>query len=140
VGCLYGCGGGLPRPLYVAQTTDALSSVQYPPPPARVEFVPKRPAPGAVWIDGEWIWRQQRWDWKVGRWVMPPSGARFAPWAVVLSEDGSVFYAPGGWRDASDRPLADPVALATARVAGGEVEDPEGQAEKTGRTLRPQTP
>jgi hypothetical protein len=114
--------------------------VQYPPPPARVEFIPKRPAPDALWVDGEWVWRGRRWAWKVGRWIKAPDGARFSPWTMVLGPQGTVYYAAGVWRDVHNAALPDPAALATATVNSGEVDDPEGDAEDTGHILHPQTP
>jgi hypothetical protein len=137
-GVLCACGEHLPRPTYVPQQTEALASVQYPPPPARVEFVPPQPMTGAVWIDGEWVWRGKKWAWNVGRWVNPPRSARYAPWALVVDREGTFFYAPGGWRDEEGHPEPDPPALSEARLSPGEIEDPEGKAENTGRTIRPQ--
>jgi hypothetical protein len=133
---LLACSGDLPRPPYVGQSTDALAIVQYPPPPGRVEYVPKSPAKGSVWIDGEWIWQGRRWAWKTGRWVMSPAGARFSPWTTVRSDDGTVYYAVGVWRDAQNRTVADPAALATAKATSGQVDDAEGQPETTGHVAR----
>src|ERR1700759_4439944 len=94
------CGATLPHPDYVQQPTSALTVVGYPPPPARVEFVPKQPSKDAVWIDGEWQWQGRRWAWRIGRWVVPPAGARFAPWMMVRDPAGVVYYAEGTWRNA----------------------------------------
>jgi WXXGXW repeat (2 copies) len=131
------CGGPLPHPPYASQPTAALEAVGYPPPPARVEFVPVRPARGAVWIDGEWAWQGRRWAWRIGRWVAPPAGARFSPWTVVRGEDGATYYAPGVWRDEHGVEVAEPVALVAARPNGSDVADPEGDLETTGRSIRP---
>lgn len=134
------CGGDLPRPPYVGQGTDALSSVDYPPPPARVEFIPKRPASGAVWIDGEWSWRGRRWAWKPGRWVVGPAGTRFSPWTMVRGGDGTIYVAGGVWRDDQNRVIPDPSPLATGRPNAGPIDDPEGEPEPTGHTLRTSQP
>jgi hypothetical protein len=131
------CVGRLPHPPYAGQPTSALETVGYPPPPARVEFVPPRPAPGAVWIDGEWAWQGRRWAWRIGRWVEPPPGARYSPWTVVRGDDGSTYYAAGAWRDARGAELAEPVALVAARANLSDVVDPEGELETTGRSIRP---
>jgi|CZKU01.1.fsa_nt_gi hypothetical protein len=135
---VFACAGRLPRPVYVAQPTSALAEVGYPPPPARVELVPKQPSSDAVWIDGEWQWQGRRWAWRIGRWVVPPEGAKFSPWMMVRGADGVVFYAEGTWRDASHHDIAEPAPLATGRPTLSDVPDPEGELEKTGNSIRPQ--
>jgi hypothetical protein len=134
-----GCYGSLPHPLYVGQSTQALENVGFPPPPARVEFIPKQPAKNAVWIDGEWEWQGRRWRWRLGRWVTPPEGVRFAPWAVVYASDGTVYSAPGIWRDAQGREVTEPASLAIARTNLADVVDPEGNLETTGPSLKPES-
>lgn len=53
--------------------------VRYAPPPARVEVVGVAPFFGAVWLPGNWVWRD-RWVWNEGRWGNPPHpNARWAP-------------------------------------------------------------
>lgn len=131
------CVGRLPHPPYGKQPTAALETVEYPPPPARVEFVPLSPARGAVWIDGEWTWQGRRWAWRVGRWVRPPPGASFSPWTMVRGEDGSTYYASGAWRDEDGGVLAEPAALLAARPNLSDVVDPEGEIETTGHSIRP---
>jgi hypothetical protein len=124
----------------VAQPTSALVVVPYPPPPARVEIVPP-PVEGAVWLDGEWDWQGASFAWRRGRWVKPPPGARYSPWTTVRGEDGTVYFAPGVWRDSSARPVADPPPRATAKSASNPVVDPEGHLEITGHTIHePQAP
>ena len=86
------------------------------PPPARVEMVPARPDPHAVWIDGEWLWRRARWAWLAGRWVVPVEGTAFSRWVFVRGADGRLWYASGEWRDASQAPIAAPRPLAIATV------------------------
>jgi hypothetical protein len=128
--------GGLPSPPYVAQPTDALVRVGFPPPPAKVELVPAKPRAGAVWTDGEWVWQGHGWSWQSGRWVTPPIGCRFSPWTMTWGDEGIVYYAPGVWRDGSNRVVAPPDALATARGGTGPVVDPDGEQETTGRIHR----
>lgn len=130
------CASPLPRPAYAAQPTSALVEVDRPPPPARVEVLPARPSSGAVWVDGEWIWRRGRWAWRPGRWVNAPMGQRFSPWVFVRAPDGTLWYAPGVWRDASGARVDSPPALATAEVESGEVVDADGATETTGPTRR----
>jgi hypothetical protein len=134
---LVACAGRLPHAAYAPQPTEALEMVGYPPPPARMEFVPPRPATGAVWIDGEWSWQGRRWAWRIGRWVKPPAGARFSPWTMVRGSDGTTYYAPGVWRDERGAEIAEPAALVAARPNPSDVVDPEGELEKTGRSIRP---
>jgi hypothetical protein len=126
------CGSRLPSPAYVGQPSSALVRVGSPPPPARVEFVPARPRAGAVWTDGEWLWQGRGWSWQSGRWVEPPAGCAFSPWTTTWGDDGSVYYAPGVWRDAEGHPVAAPASLATAKPGAGPVLDPAGEQETTG--------
>jgi hypothetical protein len=131
------CGPLVPHPPYGTQMPSALEPVDRPPPPARVEILPERPAPKAVWIDGEWIWRRGRWAWLLGRWVIAPPGAVFAPGVFVRGADGRLWYAPGVWRDQNGEPLADgPTALSLASVQGGAVVNADGEVETTGPVLR----
>ncbi len=48
--------------------------------------------------------------------MVPPSGATYSPWATVQGPDGTVYFAPAGWRDAQGAPLPEPKALAEAAV------------------------
>ena len=134
VASLVGCAGPLPHPTYVAQPRDALVEVSRPPPPARVESVPPRPDAKAVWLDGEWTWRRGRWAWLIGRWVVPPPGASFSPWVFVRGLDGSLYYAPGVWRDAKGE-VDPPPALARAEVESNVIVDADGVVEPTGPTV-----
>lgn len=129
------CASSIPHPPYVAQTTSALVEVDRPPPPARVEVLPARPAPRSVWIDGEWVWRRGRWAWLVGRWVLAPRGARFSPWAYVRGPDGTLWVAPGTWRDDRGVAVEAPRPLARAAVQSTEVVDADGTTVTTGPTL-----
>lgn len=131
-----GCGPLLRHPPYVPQQQDALVRVYSPPPPARVELVPAEPSPGAVWVDGEWIWRREQWAWLPGRWVNLPPGEKFSPWAFVRGVDGRLWYAPGVWRDARGAPVDPPDALVIASVETGVVVTAEGDTEVTGPSVR----
>lgn len=126
---VFACGAPkLPAPPYVSQPTSALAEVPYPPPPARIEAVPRRPKSNAVWIDGEWIWQTRRWAWKPGRWIVPPTGARFAAWTTVRGRTGALYFASGRWRDASGAEVAEPEPLAIAGPAPAAVVTPEGES------------
>jgi hypothetical protein len=141
--CLFciACSAELPQPRLVGQPTDALVAVGFPPPPARAEEVPTRPAADAVWIDGEWLWQRGKWAWHGGRWVVPPQGAAYSPWTVTRGKDGTVFFAGGAWRDAAGKQLEEPAPLAVAKPSTGTVIDPDGKVEDTGRVSSlPPTP
>lgn len=126
------CSSRLPHPQYTNQPTSALVEVDFPAPPARVEFVPAQPADGAVWINGEWLWEGRRWGWKAGSWVVPPEGASFARWVIVRRNDGKLFFAPGAWRNASGEEVTPaPQKLTEARSRSGVVVNPEGENEPT---------
>ena len=78
--------GGTSQAAPASQTT---TYVTVPPPPPPVERVVIAPAPGYVWIDGEWIW-DGRWVWMAGYWGVPPY-----PHAVWVR--GSWDREPRGW-------------------------------------------
>ena len=50
--------------------------IQQAPPPAPVETVVVAPAPGYVWVGGEWTWNG-RWFWNAGHWMFPPAPHAF---------------------------------------------------------------
>lgn len=116
----------LPAPSYTGQPQEALVQVPYPPPPARVEFVPEQPDGNAVWIDGEWVWQGRRYAWKPGRWVKAPPNASFAPWATVRDTMGSLYIAEGTWRDPKGNAIAAPTPIKVGAASPGSVTDPEG--------------
>ena len=130
---LAGCGASPPpHPRWTRQPTSALSEVPFPPPPARVEYMPKAPLANAVWIDGEWLWGGRRWAWRPGRWVLARPGASFSPWVTVRNGEGTLFLASGVWRDATGAEMAAPKTLAGGAASPGAVVAPEGQMEVTG--------
>jgi hypothetical protein len=140
-GAILACGvSRLPQPEYVSQTTSALERVPYPPPPARVEYVPEQPRAGAVWIDGEWSWQGRRWAWKAGRWVVPPEGAAYAPWIAVRDRSGVLYVASGVWRGADGGEIEAPAPLAEGRPRGGSVVNPEGETVEPGQVLHGREP
>jgi hypothetical protein len=132
-----GCSGDFPHPSYTAHTTAELVEVAFPPPPARVEAVPEKPAAGALWIDGEWVWRSRKWAWRTGYWVAATTSATYSPWQVTRSDAGTLFFAPGTWRDAAGQPAAPPPPLALAGAETQSVVDAEGESEPTAPNLAP---
>jgi hypothetical protein len=56
---------------------------------------------------------------------------------MVRSPNGAVYYAEGTWRDARHEEIAEPAALAIGRPTISDVPDPEGELEKTGNSIRP---
>ena len=72
-----------------APASQTTTYVTVAPPPPPVEKVVIAPAPGYVWIDGEWIW-DGRWVWMGGYWGVPPYP--HARWVRSNWERG-----PRGW-------------------------------------------
>jgi hypothetical protein len=74
--------------------------VEYPPPPAQVEFVPKQPRESCVWVDGHWNWIARGWQWVAGSWVIAPADCYYAQPSMVWlpSSQGSLlYYLPPRW-------------------------------------------
>lgn len=130
------CGSGIPQPPAAAQPASALVEVDYPPPPARVEMVPKRPSNDAVWVNGEWLWQGRRWAWRPGMWVVSPKNAAYARRVVVRRGDGKLFYAPGSWRDAEGHEIPAPPEK-IAHPSSGAITNTEGETEPTGVDVPP---
>jgi hypothetical protein len=127
------CGSSVPTPQYTAQPTSALSPVPYPPPPARVETIPKQPRNEAVWIDGEWVWQTRRWAWRKGRWIVPPAGAKFAPWTTVRDKSGTLYAAVGVWRNANGDEVQEPEPIAQGKPrAAADVVEPDSHLTPVG--------
>ena len=128
------CGGSLPEPDQANPAplrTGEGVEVPFPPPPARVEFIPEKPRSGAVWVDGEWSWTGRRWAWNYGKWVLPPPSSTFSPWKTLRTNDGTLLFVAGTWRDEKGAELADPEPLARGRAREESVVLPPGQTEKT---------
>lgn len=126
------CGSKAVSPAYAEQPTSALVLVPFPPPPARAEVVPKQPNDNAVWLDGEWVWQTRRWAWRKGRWVVPPSGARYAPWTAVRDGVGNLYVASGVWRNANGEEVTEPPALGDAKKPSTGVVMPDGDPVEIG--------
>jgi hypothetical protein len=133
---LASCAPSLPHPPFSPQATNGLSPIQVAPPPGRVEVIPKEPRGADAWVDGEWILKHGRWYWLVGRWVKVPPKATYSPWVVVRATDGTPFYAPSVWRDATGAAMPPPPPLAVATASGEVVVGGGGDPEETGRTVQ----
>jgi outer membrane lipoprotein SlyB len=70
---------------------------QAPPPVPMETVVVAPPAPGYVWVGGEWIWNG-RWVWCAGHWGYPPQPG--VVWVVGSWDRGPRGWhrAPGHWR------------------------------------------
>ena len=130
------CSKNIPHPPYTGQPTGALVEVDYPPPPARVEFVTDKPSDDAVWLNGEWMWTGRRWGWKPGGWVIPPQGVKYARLTLVRRNDGRLFAAPGTWRDADGGEVNGPELLQSSSEKTSAVVDPEGDPAPTAADLQ----
>ena len=87
--------GGAPAPN--AQAV----SVDYPPPPAKIEeiAISHGSKTACVWRDGYWDWTGRRWEWQPGRAVLTPAGCRFADPKLAWTTDSLSFYRPAWYPD-----------------------------------------
>lgn len=108
VSILLGCGGpniavpSHPQPEFATAELVATS-----PPPAQIENLDVTPpAPGCLWVDGQWAWAAQRWEWQPGGWIRPPEGCQYsapiASW-VATNGPGVLYYRPGRWYSVAAR-------------------------------------
>lgn len=93
--------------------------VDSPPPPAKVETVPRDPGAPCRWLDGRWEWSEDTWVWSPGAWVVPREQCHFAMpearWVPAVSGRGLLFYFPGRWyRDSGDAACEQPRACGAA--------------------------
>lgn len=98
-----GCGSAIASPKLGPHYREEPLIVPYPPPPARVETIPRMPREmkqKAVWIDGEWQWKGRRWIWQEGRWELPYPDGYFAPATTLRISDGTLYYYQGEWKKA----------------------------------------
>ncbi|HEX3776459.1 MAG TPA: YXWGXW repeat-containing protein [Polyangiaceae bacterium] len=116
----------MPEPKLARQPRSEYLPVPYPPPAAFSEVVPPAPNRGALWIDGHWAWRGRTYVWQRGGWVLPPRGARFAPWNAHYTRDGTLLFADEIWYDAKLQPMPSPKKLVSAFTPPNEL-TPETQ-------------
>jgi hypothetical protein len=83
-------------------------SVDFPPPPAKIEEIPLSHRSGnqCVWRDGFWDWTGRRWEWQAGRAVLVPAGCRFAEAKLVWTTDSLSFYRPAWYPDPAETKVA----------------------------------
>jgi hypothetical protein len=119
---LSACGTTLPVPERARHPLAVFKEVPYPPPAALAEIVPEQPdRAGVVWIDGEWVLHGSSYVWRRGGWVVPPTGARFAPWESWYRRDGRLMLAAGTWYDAKNERVRRPEAVAPAQTPPNEI-------------------
>lgn len=76
----------------------AVFIMQSPPPPRR-EVVVVAPAPGYVWVEGRWEWRERDYAWVPGAWVRPAPGFReWVPGRWERDRHHGYFWIEGHWR------------------------------------------
>jgi hypothetical protein len=83
-------------------------SVDFPPPPAKIEEIPLSHRSGnrCVWRDGFWDWTGRRWEWQAGRAVLTPPSCRFAEGKLEWTTDSLSFYRPAWYPDPTQSPAA----------------------------------
>ena len=77
-------------------------SVDYPPPPAKIEEIPLAERTGqspCLWRDGYWDWTGRRWEWQAGRAVIPPVGCHFSEPRLHWTTESLSFYRPAWYPD-----------------------------------------
>jgi hypothetical protein len=81
-------------------------SVDFPPPPAKIEEIPLSHRSGnrCVWRDGFWDWTGRRWEWQAGRAVLSPPGCHFAEAKLEWTTDSLSFYRPAWYPDPAETP------------------------------------
>jgi hypothetical protein len=120
------CSTHLPEPAHARQPPADYLPVPYPPPAGFSEVVPPTPNREALWVDGHFAWRGRAYVWQRGGWVLPPKGARFAPWHVRYTQDGTLMFADEAWYDAHLQPIQSPKPLLPAYTPPNEL-TPESQ-------------
>ena len=72
--------------------------------------------------------------------MIAPPGSVFSPWTVVRDDNGTLFHAPGTWRNARGEAMPAPKPIAVGEAPSGAVVDPEGEVEHPGRNIAPDRP
>lgn len=116
-----GCGPSLRAATVIQQSVTEKNGmlVDYPPPPAQVEFVRQDPGPPCRWVDGEWKYIEQTWQWVGGAWYVAPEGCVFAQSAMLWFPDrkiGKLYYLGGRWVRPSPEDPEDLVTCGAAKL------------------------
>jgi hypothetical protein len=103
---LAACGGGRLSTVPSGPQPKAAPavSVDFPPPPAKIEEIALSPHSGnrCVWRDGFWDWTGRRWEWQAGRAVLTPKGCLFAEPKLEWTTDSLSFYRPAWYPDPAE--------------------------------------
>ncbi len=109
-----GCGSELRRAQVQKHPASAETlPVDFPPPPAMVEELPKDPGEPCVWVDGRWEYLNRRWEWTGGAWVKPKSECFYSPPVMFWASPelgGDLHHRPGRWHTSSGEPCDEPIA------------------------------
>ena len=103
-------------------------SVDFPPPPAKIEEIPlsHRSNNRCVWRDGFWDWTGRRWEWQAGRAVLSPPGCHFAQAKLEWTADSLSFYRPAWYPDPTQKPAPKScLEVACIPAAGGKTPEPD---------------
>lgn len=67
-------------------------------PPALAEAVPPAPAPGYLWVRGQWVWNGSGWIWAAGHWA--PASSPQPLWIPSHWVRGPYgwYWQPGHWQ------------------------------------------
>lgn len=118
---LCACASGIPEPKTTVHANDDYLVVPYFPPAALVEVAGTPPTDRCVWFGGHWAWRGDKYVWKRGGWVQDHSSLYYAPWKVLVLEDGRLMFAEGTWYNDAGRRVAPPRIVKPARTPPNEV-------------------
>lgn len=118
---LSGCAGSLPAPEEAIHRHDAYVEVPYPPPAALVEVIPEPWPAGAVWVDGNWVWRGRYYVWQRGGWMKDIDGLSYASWKCRLANDGRLLFAKGTWYDSHREQAPAPPIVKPAHTPPNEI-------------------
>ncbi len=84
----------------VSVLNGCVATIETEPPPPRVEVIGAAPAPGYVWIGGNWAWKGA-WVWQAGRWEAPPSHDAVYIHGYWRHGSTGYSYMEGHWNKAS---------------------------------------
>lgn len=121
VGVLAACASDFPEPKSTSHATNDYLEVPYMPPAALVEVAGAPPTDACVWFSGHWAWRGDKYVWQRGGWVQDDPNLYYAPWKVLVLDDGRVLFAEGTWYDEAGRRVAPPRIIRSARTPSNEV-------------------